>query len=113
MAEEVDGRYQSVPQEVMDAGLSSGNYVRGADGIVRDYFTGTEIRVRGQDNSSTVDQNDTIGADVASEADIYQQYRDNGYSHEEALAISQGGLETVIGGGDDTSSSSESTKKKK
>ena len=112
MAEEVDGRYQSVPQEVMDAGLSSGNYVRGADGIVRDYFTGTEIRVRGQDNSSTVDQNDTIGADVASEADIYQQYRDNGYSHEEALAISQGGLETVIGGGDDTSSSSESTRKR-
>lgn len=105
MAEEVDSRYQSVSQEVMDAALSSGNYVRGADGVVRDFFTGTEIRVRGLDTNDTANVNDAIGADVASQQEIYQEYRDNGYSHEDALAISQGGLETVIGGGDDTSNS--------
>ena len=64
MAEEVDSRYQTVSQEVMDAGLEGGNYVRGADGVVRDYFTGTEIRVRGQDNNSTVDQDDVNNADA-------------------------------------------------
>lgn len=105
MAEEVDSRYQSVSQEVMDAALKSGNYVKGADGVVRDYFTGTEIRVRGVETNDSAELNDKIGADVASAEDIYQQYRDNGYTHEEALAASTTGLETVIGGGDDTSSS--------
>ena len=97
MAEEVDSRYQSVSQEVMDAALKSGNYVKGADGVVRDYFTGTEIRVRGVETNDSAELNDKIGADVASAEDIYQQYRDNGYTHEEALAASTTGLETVIG----------------
>lgn len=70
MAEEVDSRYQTVSQEVMDAGLAGGNYVRGADGVVRDYFTGTEIRVRGQDNNSTVDQDDVNNADAGEDDNI-------------------------------------------
>jgi len=107
MTEEVDSRYDTVSQEVMDAALSSGNYVKGADGVVRDYFTGTEIRVRGVDTNDTATVNDAIGADVASQQEIYQEYRDNGYSHEDALAISQGGLETVFDG---TSSDSNGSK---
>jgi len=78
-----------------DEYLTFDGQFRNSDGEIVDPFA----------NGSTVDQNDVNNADAASEADIIQEYMDNGYSLAEATAAAKGGNEWST---DDNNTSSDS-----
>ena len=90
--------------------VTNGLYKQNSDGVWVNVFDGTTYNGPGYtDGQITPSIPDTSNADAASEADIIQEYLDNGYTLEEATAIATGGYETVFDGTSSDSNRSSSS----